>query len=994
MQLFSIAERWAIGMTLCLLVLVVGAVVVVTGLREARNGFEAQLDVVHQIVNQRLGNGVGVLSSLAGMSQASEELNLTELTSFSEQIRRQYPSITSVTQLVSIAHEDRKWFEETQQVEGLIGFKIRALNDNKRGEPAPNQETYLPIGFIDPLTPANASMVGVDFTQSGRVRALLEESIKTNDVSATVGGLTQAGASELLLAKATYFGHFPPAAADDRSEQLNSLFLLSVDSEEMLSGLPVVENWAQIRFYMRDAPTVQAIFRDARDVTWPHTMAPVLTGTRAMRVGRSVVNMEAELRPSISALRLPFAAAAMLAMVVLGLMVLLTWRGKRAHEAARVAAHSALKESKEQFRNLFEGSIQGVLIHRGLELVYANESFAKMFGYPTGEAVVQQGTVLNLLSTEEHERARAYYESHASGEEVSSQLEWEGVRADGSAITMVNAVRTVNWEGGHAIQTTSIDITERKRVERDLVEASERAMAAAKTKSEFLANMSHELRTPMNGVLGMLQLLQETTLDESQTEFVRVAESSGGALLQLINDVLDFSKLEHGKLELENTDFDLREAVEAVVTRMASSALSKGLELNCIVDDPVPEFANGDPGRLQQVLTNLATNAIKFTSEGNVTIRVRQVSVFGERTQLRFEVQDTGIGIAPEHRERIFGAFMQADGSMTRRYGGTGLGLSISRQLVEQMHGELDVESEGGEGSCFWFTVWLGRAIDAHRRRATVADNGQRALVLGCTDETGQALFVRLRRLGFNVNVGVNEATQGAGAYDYDVVMVDRAYTKSAGTEKIAKRFPKAHVVELVDLTDASAPSNYHTSNNITGTLSKPVTQRGLERCLRDLRRKSTDDAARMRTVGTTHQQYHRVLLADDNPVNQRVTGLMLERLGYPFEVASNGKEVLDMLQADDFDLVLMDCHMPVMDGYEATRSLRKQPTFNRDMPVVALTASVLADDRKRCLEAGMNAFLAKPTVMSELEVTLRRELALAAGRQNVTPVERGALSA
>jgi len=393
----------------------------------------------------------------------------------------------------------------------------------------------------------------------------------------------------------------------------------------------------------------------------------------------------------------------------------------------------------------------------------------------------------------------------------------------------------------HLNKSLTSEIEYVKNIEKELKKARDHAEKMSRTKGEFLANMSHEIRTPMNGVIGTLQLLEDTPLTESQLEYVQVAYKSADALLAILNDILDLSKIEAGKLEFEAIPFDLREIVKAE---------QAGIYLKREIDKRVPVNVVGDPTRMRQVLVNLISNAMKFTTEGGISVRVKLKLLDEKEVLIRFEVEDTGIGIPTSKHQKLFMAFSQADGSTTRKYGGTGLGLAIVRQLVEMMHGNLGIDSVVGKGSKFWFVIPMG----------------------------------------------------------------------------IAKEEKAPALPEKTD---------------------QPVVLEG------------------------------KILLVEDNPINQMVARKMLQKLGLDPELAENGKEAIDRLQDEKFDLVLMDCQMPEMDGFEATRTWREQEQLsdNAHMPIIAMTANVMEGDRERCLASGMDDYLGKPVRQAELADILQRWL-------------------
>ncbi len=507
----------------------------------------------------------------------------------------------------------------------------------------------------------------------------------------------------------------------------------------------------------------------------------------------------------------------------------------------------------------------------------------------------------------------------------------------------------------------------------ELALARDAALAASRAKSTFLATMSHEIRTPMNGVIGLNDLLLTTDLEQLQRQYAEGVRGAGHALLGVINQILDFSKIESGHLDLEVIDFDLVSLVEGVAEIVSEPARSKDLELLAYCSPDLPPALRGDPGRIRQVLFNLTGNAVKFTSEGEVVVRVWLAERDADQLVVRFEVSDTGIGVADEDAARIFETFSQADSSTTRRYGGTGLGLAISRQLVAAMGGEIGVESEPGAGSTFWFTVPLTEAHDpdvvtAPRSAATLA--GLRVLVVDDNATNRTILHDQLAHWGIAVDV-VDGALAGlerlgaaaAAGTPYDLAVLDLCMPDLDGLG-LARRIsaaPRISGTRLVLMTSGPEISRAEAeSADIATALTKPVLMSRLRTTLEQV---VAADPVRTPIVepATAGAIQHRVLVVDDNEVNQLVAAGILRHLGYAVEIAEDGAKGVAAAIASRFHAILMDVQMPELDGYAATAEIRRLEGVGRHTPIIAMTATASADERGRCLAAGMDDYLTKP---------------------------------
>jgi PAS domain S-box-containing protein len=648
---------------------------------------------------------------------------------------------------------------------------------------------------------------------------------------------------------------------------------------------------------------------------------------------------------------------------------------------------SALAESRERNRAIVDNMVDGAIhIDARGRLVALNAAAERMFQRDSGAVRGEPLSMLLAVAHRDEVEACIRGPQGAGCRPINAARELTGLRRDGSEFPLYLALSEVSVGAEPVFTAIARDLTETRRRMEELAEARDQAMAADRAKSQFLAVMSHEIRTPMNGILGMLDLLRDGALTAQQREFIDTAEQSSQVLLGIINDILDLSKIEAGKLELQQIDFDLRATVEEVTALAAGHARDKQLEVVSFIEQDVPTSVVGDPFRLRQVLMNLTNNALKFTDRGEVVVHLTAMEVADTGARIRISVRDTGIGIDEEVQRQLFRPFSQGDASTTRRFGGTGLGLAISKRLVELMGGDIGVESTPGHGATFWFTVTLGRAAEPAEQPA--ADlHGVRVLIV---DDNATNRLILENYLG---NWGAESHSVASGleamralqqARDagrpFALAILDMQMPEMDGLE-LAQRIKGDATVagtRLLMLSSLGFPGEDARRAGIGVSLLKPVRQNLLhEAALKVLGvgDRETGEVA----AGPPREQFRaRVLVAEDNPVNQRVVVLMLQRFGIRAEVAGNGRLATEALAGEHgFDLVFMDMQMPVLSGQDATREIRRQEAHRgrTAVPIVAMTASATAADRKACLAAGMDDFIPKPVQRDALEAALRRWL-------------------
>ena len=652
--------------------------------------------------------------------------------------------------------------------------------------------------------------------------------------------------------------------------------------------------------------------------------------------------------------------------------------------------NAELRESEERYRGLVE-SQEELIVRRDREgrVSFMNDAVAECFGVRRedviGRPLEPEVDQADLLAAQQlrgkllHPPYRIRYDQRVYTRDGWRWISWEdyAIRDDKGQV--------------REIQSIGRDVTDRKLAEENLKTARDEAQAANRAKSSFLATMSHEIRTPMNGIIGMTNLLLDSELTPEQQDYALAVRDSGEALMALINDILDYSKIEAGRLELERRPFDLASTVERACELLAPRAHDRGIEIGTYIEPGVPREMLGDPGRLRQVILNLAGNAIKFTETGGVEVNVSLTSRTDSHAVLLFEVTDTGIGIPKAAQDALFEEFTQVDSSTTRRYGGTGLGLAISQRIVQHMNGEIGVESDEGEGSAFWFIAEFALSEAAAAANEPVDMAGRRALLVESNPVARGVLMKLLQARNLEVSSFADAdsaiAALTAGNGHFDVALIDFGLGRD-DVERLAealsaragpggcRRLLTIRPAEQARLRDPALKS-------FAGYLVRPVRGDALDRRLLagaagepgEIRpgiaaeSEPTDRDA----GGQSGQHGPRVLIAEDNPINQMLASALLRKLGYDHETVANGAEAVQAVSDRQFDMVLMDVHMPDVDGLDATLQIRQLAGPRSEIPIVALTANAMAEDRQRCLAAGMNDYISKPIEEAELQRVLQQ---------------------
>lgn len=678
--------------------------------------------------------------------------------------------------------------------------------------------------------------------------------------------------------------------------------------------------------------------------------------------------------------------------------------------ASRKLVEQSLSLSERKFHSIFDNISEGIFqISPSGQFITANPSMARILGFNSSEELIKdtEWTKKQLkISTKDLAVLKETLNNDNKIETAEIQLR----RKDGISIWVSHNTYAVNNKSGNLLyfEGTLEDITEQKQIQLELDRAYEIAIESTRLKSEFLANMSHEIRTPMNGIIGMTEMLLSTSLSKDQREFVEVVRSSGDSLLTIIDEILDFSKIEAGKLNIENISFDIKKTVEEVISLFAPRAQDKGLELVLLIEQHFPEKVLGDQVRLRQVLLNLISNAIKFTEDGEVYLHATKIAETEKDLTLKFEVRDTGIGIPQEIQKNLFQPFTQADGTTTRKYGGTGLGLAISKKIVTLMNGEINVFSPvpGKEkGSVFWFTARFDKSPEGFTAISKSDLNanfeGLKVIIVDDNQTNRSILRHHTNLWGMKVFEAENAADalklirEKKDTEPFDLAILDMQMPGMNGLElsRAIKEDPSTSSIKSVLLSSISQREYVKTISGsvVNSFLIKPVRQSQLFESISKVM--GNYDFVRGEDIHTTYNPanltIHRsiepassnlnknfkVLVAEDDPTNRKVAERYLTKMGFDVELVTNGLEALNRIEKDNYDLILMDCQMPIMDGYQATKEIRQREQPMHHIPIIALTANAVNGDAEKCFAAGMDAYVPKPVKMKFLQEVIDQTL-------------------
>ncbi|MCG2586324.1 CHASE domain-containing protein [Massilia sp. TS11] len=1001
------------------LTLFVWNLVAATTERRARERFDVLVADIDKRISEGIESSERGLRSAQALFKASPGVGREEWRRFVDgmSIARTLPGVQGIGYADVVPAAALAAFERGVRADGFAAFAVH---------PAGARELYVPVKYIEPFSDRNLRAFGFDLYSEPERRAALDRARDTGEAAATrrvtLVQEYEAGAQAgFLLALPVYRNNSDVLTVEQRRAAISGFVYSPFRMDDLMTAVlgPTLTDVAlEIYDGRSNAPAdlLYSTFAEARQeaVRYPNPFVAdtaVLVADRAWTVKvRSLSGFEDSIDRQKS--QIVLVAGSVISLLFFGVVRALAARREYAVELAREMT-AALARSEKQFQSLVESASEVSIISTDLDGVIRVFSVGseRMLGYRAEEMIGKQTPAVIHLASEVARRGAelsARFGRPISGFDVfaavaregqSESREWTYVRKDGShlpVLLVVSAIRDADGKVTGFLGVAS-DITRQRELQATLTRAKEQAEAASRAKSQFVANMSHEIRTPMNAVLGMTQLLANTALSPDQRDYLDMIRGSGQSLLRILNDILDFSKIEAGAMELNREPFALDQLLNALATIMTMNTGEKDIELAIGVAPEVPQRLIGDALRLQQVLVNLAGNAIKFTEKGEVSVLVELAERREQEVELRISVRDTGIGMDAEQQARLFSAFSQADASMTRRFGGTGLGLAICRRLVELMGGTISCTSTPGVGSLF--VVRLPFSLAPEEAAPAPRLGRLRLLVVDDNRTSRDYLCMTIRSWGWQAEGTASGALalELVPGGNFDAILIDWQMPGMDGLatlRALREMSPpcRVPVVLMVNAFGRSKLTSLAESRQASAILIKPVTASSLFDTLHEVfagRAEELQLAPYEQRPLAVRQRFdgRRLLLVEDNALNQLVARGMLEQAGAQVDVVGNGKEAVERLRSapQHYDLVLMDVQMPEMDGFTATRLIRSE--LKLTLPVLAMTAGVLAAEQAQCIASGMNDFIAKPIEMDMMLAAIARNLPAKAGAVSLQPV-------
>ncbi|MBF0447113.1 MAG: CHASE domain-containing protein [Magnetococcales bacterium] len=956
--------------------------------------FRQLSDNIRSVASRRFFAHENLSRAVAGFFSTSEQMTPERWQRFHETLNWQtrYPSLIELAYVTPVTESQRQTFEANIQSQLHPDFKIDAHEI---------REDYFAVTYVYPADATGQPYhPGFDLGAEKRRRDAARLSRDqgrpyfTKTIMRSVGREVE---TELLQLLPVYYPKQLVNSIESRRNALMGWVMAVFDARVLFEDI-FQNGQDDIRVEVFDVPIIQPSARlyDSHPEAGEVDVNSILTRTvrSTMEGGQWTIRFSPSpfFKESYQTARLDiilFAGFLVSAAIALVAWILISGRERALEEAVRMTR--AHRESEERLRRTVLYAPIPIMIHAEAdgEVIMANMRWSELSGYRREEILTLEGWIAQVRPDGGRQHVMENLGPPFSAKTPYKEVELGVHSSDGERrVWMVRSRPLDNSDSGrNMIISMAMDITELKETENSLVRATREAEAANQSKSEFLATMSHEIRTPMNAIIGMAEVLGETPLNPEQQEYVAVFKRAGDSLLELINDILDLSKVEAGHLELDRIRFNLAELLQRVKDIMLVRAQNQGLALTVEMDHDLRDWYVGDPGRLRQILINLVGNAIKFTRQGQVAIRVQQNSSCpGNPGALVFSVTDTGIGIAEDKLESVFNSFTQADTSTTREFGGTGLGLAISKRLVTLMDGEISVESTLGEGSTFQFTAQL-MVVESPKRlsyeRAFDGDKGLDGIRVLVVDDQSDSRLVLAKMVGrLNARVDLESNLKDGLKH------LKKVRKEGGEIELMVYVSPSGEIGTLDSILDLRQESgffdlpvvvinSYHQEGELARArkvgvelLLKPIKRNELLESIRSTLNPLNEDRIIARQFGSL-----RILLVDDSEDNTLLIQVFLKKSGHQLEIVHNGKEAVDAVQSNSYDLVLMDVQMPVMDGYEATRVIRKweRDTGRVPLPIIALTAHAFAENKRQTKEAGCTEHLTKPITKPQLLATIDR---------------------